>query len=202
MTTQTSFLDTSGGNISTWLRFTLVFLIVAGLVYPLVTTVLAGILFPRQAQGSLIEQDGVVIGSSLVGQQFAGEQYFIGRPSAADYDPTGVSGSNLAVSNPELRSRAEATSREIAAREGVEPSVIPVDLIAASGSGIDPHISSEAAALQVPRVAQVRGMDEKQVLELISEYTQRGPLGLGMPGVNVLELNLALDNLAPDSLTP
>ena len=189
-------MDSTGGTPSTWLRFTLVFLTVAGLIYPLVTTLVAGVLFPEQAQGSLIEQGGVVVGSSLVGQQFAGEQYFIGRPSAAAYDPTGVSGSNLAVSNPELRSRAGATSREIAAREGVAPSAIPVDLIAASGSGIDPHISPEAAALQAPRVAGVRGIDEAQVTELVDEYTKRGPLGLGKPGVNVLELNLALDNLA------
>ena len=190
-------LDSTGGTPAIWLRFTLVFLIVAGLIYPFVTTLLAGVLFPRQAQGSLIEQGGTVVGSSLVGQQFAGDQYFVGRPSAADYDPTGVSGSNLAASNPALRSRAEATSQEIAAREGVEPATIPVDLVAASGSGIDPHISPEAAALQVARVAQTRGLGEAQVSQLVAEHTERGPLGLGQPGVNVLELNLALDNLNP-----
>lgn len=195
-------LDTTGGKPSTWLRFTLVMLVLAGLVYPLVTTLIAGALFPWQAAGSLIERNGVLVGSRLVGQQFAAEGYFIGRPSAADYDPTNVSGSNLAVSNPELRVRATQTSQEIAEREGVEPSQIPVDLIAASGSGIDPHISPEAAALQVPRVAAARGLTAEQVMALIDANTHRGPLNLGQPGVNVLELNLALDNLVQSSVNP
>ena len=189
-------LDTSGGSAGTFIRFTLVFLVLAGFIYPFVTTLVAGALFPQRAQGSLIERDGVVVGSSLVGQLFAGEGYFIGRPSAASYDPTSVSGSNLAVSNPTLRERAEATSQEIAAREGVARSEIPVDLIAASGSGIDPHISPEAARLQLSRVAAARGLSEAQVGDLINEHTERGPLGLGEPGVNVLELNLALDAFA------
>lgn len=204
MTTQppSTTLDTTGGKLSTWLRFTLVMLVLAGLVYPLVTTLMAGALFPWQAEGSLIERNGVLVGSRLVGQQFAAEGYFIGRPSAADYDPANVSGSNLAVSNPELRVRATQTSQEIAEREGVEPSQIPVDLIAASGSGIDPHISPEAAALQVPRVAAARGLTAEQVMALIDANTHRGPLNLGQPGVNVLELNLALDNLVQSSVNP
>ena len=190
-------LDNTGGNPATWLKFTLIFMILAGIVYPLVTTFIAGTLFPHQANGSLIERDNEIIGSSLVGQSFSSLQYFIGRPSAAGdgYNPTSVSGSNWAVSNPSLRERAEATSAEIAAREGVSPEQIPVDLIAASGSGIDPHISPEAAALQIPRVAEARGLDPSQVQELMAMYTKRNPLGIGMPVVNVLELNLALDDL-------
>ena len=121
----------------------------------------------------------------------------MGRPSAAGdgYNPTSVSGSNLAVSNPSLRERATATSAEIAAREGVTPEQIPADLIAASGSGVDPHISPEAAALQVSRVAEARGLTVEQVQTLVAEHTERNALGLGMPAVNVLGLNLALDGL-------
>lgn len=188
-------LDTSGGHALHWLRFTLVFLVLAGLVYPVATTLLGGALFPRQANGSLIERGGRVVGSSLVGQPFRGEQYFVGRPSAAGagYDPTSASGSNLAPSNPALRERVEADSAVIARREGVRPDRIPADLLAASGSGLDPHISPAAAELQVARVAEVRGVPEARVRELVAEHTERGPLDLGRPGVNVLRLNLALD---------
>lgn len=192
-------LDATGGNVLTWLRFTLLFLLICGLLYPVVTTLIVGAIFPRQANGSLIERNGVVVGSSLVGQSFQSPQYFIGRPSTAGdgYNPTSVSGSNLAVSNPSLRERAVATSSEIAEREDVSPQQIPVDLIAASGSGIDPHISPEAAALQIPRVAEVRGLTTEQVQTLVNQHTERNPLGLGMPAVNVLGLNLALDGLNP-----
>ncbi len=196
---QTETLDRSGGGFSTWLRFALLFLILCGLVYPSVTTRLGGALFPRQAQGSLLERDGVVVGSELVGQAFSGEGYFIGRPSAAGdgYDPTSLSGSNWAASNPDLRARAEASSAEIAAQENVDPSEIPVDLIAASGSGVDPHISPAAARLQVLRVAETRGLGAAQVQQLIDENTERSPISLGQTGVNVLTLNLALDALSP-----
>ncbi len=175
------------------MRFTVFFMLLCGLVYPALTVLVAHALFPRQAEGSLIERGGAVVGSALVGQAFTGDGYFIGRPSAAGYDPRNVAGSNLAVSNPELRARAEATSAAIAAREGVSADRIPVDLIAASGSGIDPHISPAAAELQAPRVARARGLPLAQVRAMIARATQRGPLGLGRPGVNVLELNLALD---------
>jgi potassium-transporting ATPase KdpC subunit len=190
-------LEDTGGNILIWLRFTPLFMILCGLVYPFVTTLIAGGLFPGQANGSLIERNGVVVGSSLVGQSFQSSEYFIGRPSAAGdgYNPTSVSGSNLAASNPSLRERATTTSAEIAKREGVTPDQIPVDLIAASGSGIDPHISPKAAALQIPRVAEARGLSSQQVQTLVTENTERNALSLGMPAVNVLELNLALDEL-------
>jgi K+-transporting ATPase ATPase C chain len=178
-----------------WLRFTLLWLVLAGLLYPLVTTLAAGSLFPRQANGSLIEQGGKVVGSALVGQTFTGDTYFVGRPSAAGagYDPTNASGSNLAVSNPALRERVQAGAREIAARENVAASQIPVDLLTSSGAGLDPHISPAGAELQVARVARVRGLDAAQVRALVAANTERGALGLGQPGVNVLRLNLALD---------
>ncbi len=184
-----------GGSVSSPVRFALSFLVLCGLVYPFVTTRVGGLLFPRQAEGSLIERGGTVVGSELVGQPFSGAGYFIGRPSAAGdgYDPTSMSGSNQSVSNPDLRARAKASSAEIARREGVTPEEIPTDLVAASGSGIDPHISPAAARLQVARIAEARGLEPGQVQSLITEHTQRGPLGLGQPGVNVLTLNLALD---------
>lgn len=179
----------------TWLRFALAWLVLGGLLYPAVTTLFAGALFPRQANGSLIERSGRVVGSALVGQPFSGERYFIGRPSAAGagYDPVNASGSNLAVSNPALRERAQATAREIAAREGVALGAIPGDLLTASGSGLDPHISPAGAELQVPRIARVRGLSEARVRELVAGATERGALGLGQSAVNVLRLNLALD---------
>jgi K+-transporting ATPase ATPase C chain len=182
-------------GVLSWLRFTLLWLALAGLLYPLVTTLAAGALFPRQANGSLIEQGGKVVGSALVGQTFTGNTYFVGRPSAAGagYDPTNASGSNLAVSNPALRERAQAGAREIAARENVAASQIPVDLLTTSGAGLDPHISPAGAELQVARVARVRALDAAQVRALVAANTERGALGLGQPGVNVLRLNLALD---------
>ena len=184
-----------GGSVSSPIRFALFFLVLCGLVYPFVTTRVGGLLFPRQAEGSLIEQNGTVVGSELVGQPFSGQGYFIGRPSAAGdgYDPLSLSGSNWAASNPDLRARAETSSAEIAEREGVTTEEIPADLVAASGSGVDPHVSVAAARLQVARVAAARGLTPEQVQALVTEHTQRGPFGLGQPGVNVLTLNLVLD---------
>lgn len=196
---KTEALDHRGGTPFSQLGFALVFTALCGLAYPVVTTLLGGWLFPYQAQGSLLEHGGQVVGSALVGQPFHGEDYFTGRPSAAGdgYDPMSAAGSNLAVSNPALRERAEASSSEIAAREGVLPEQIPVDLIAASGSGLDPHISPASARLQIPRVAQARGLSEAELIELVAAHTERNPLGLGQPGVNVLTLNLGLDMRAP-----
>ncbi|PTA69077.1 potassium-transporting ATPase subunit KdpC [Deinococcus arcticus] len=186
-------------GFSSWLRFALLWLVLGGLAYPALTTVTAHTLFPRQANGSLLTKNGRVVGSALVGQPFRGEAYFIGRPSAAGtgYDPVNVSGSNLAVSNPALRERVQAAAQAIAAREGVTPGQIPADLLTASGSGIDPHISPAGADLQVARVARARGLDAAQVRALVTQATERAPLGLGQRGVNVLRLNLALDALAP-----
>jgi potassium-transporting ATPase KdpC subunit len=189
-------LDSSGGNPVTWILFAVLMTLVFGLLYPLITTLLGQAIFPFQAKGSLIERNGSVVGSTLIGQSFSGVQYFVGRPSSAGkgYDPTSASGSNLAASNPTLRERAEASAKEIAAREGVPPERIPVDLIAASGSGLDPHISVAAAELQIPRVAKARAITEDAVRAAVQANTQGATLGvLGQARVNVLGLNLALD---------
>lgn len=190
-----SKLDSIGGNIAIWLRFTVVWMVLCGLVYPTLTTLLAGAIFPKQAQGSLIEQSGKIIGSELIGQPFSGERYFSGRPSAAGigYDPRSASGTNWAVSNPALRERVQKDAQVIAKREGISVEQIPPDLLAASGSGLDPHISPQAAQIQIARVARARGLSERQVRQLVEQNTQQGILG--HPRVNVLKLNLALDAL-------
>ena len=193
MNPQTPELDSSGGNPITWLSFTLIMTLLFGLVYPVGTTLLGQALFPFQATGSILPDNR---GSSLIGQLFSGPQYFIGRPSSAGagYDPTSASGSNLAVSNPALRQRAQNTAKEIAARENVSSSAIPVDLIAASGSGLDPHISLAAAELQIARVAKARAITLKAVREAVQLQTEQPLLGVfGLARVNVLQLNLALD---------
>lgn len=181
----------------TALRGALVLILLCGGLYPLAAVLLGGTLFPAQATGSLITRDGRVIGSALVGQPFAAPGYFQGRPSAAGHDPMAAAGSNLASSNPALRARAAATAAAIATAEGVAPEAIPIDLVAASGSGMDPHISPEAARIQIRRVAGVRGLPEAQVAELVSRLTEGPALSvLGQPRVHLLQLNLALDALS------
>jgi K+-transporting ATPase ATPase C chain len=198
MDTTTPNLDARGGSPLSWLRFAAVGVIGAGLLYPALATFAGQALFPAQARGSLIERDGVVIGSRLVAQPFADARYFQPRPSAAGFNPTAAAGSNLAPSNPALRERIAASSAEIAAREGVAASAIPADLVTASGSGLDPHLSPAAARLQVPRVARARGLAEASVQDAVDANTQAPTLGVfGQARVNVLELNLALDTLAP-----
>lgn len=179
------------------MRAAIVFMVLCGLLYTGVATFLGGLLFPHQATGSLIERNGEIIGSRLVGQPFASPQYFYGRPSAADYDPTATGGSNLAPSNPELRDRVRADSDRIQIKERISADNIPVDLVAASGAGLDPEISSAAARLQAPRVAAARGVALQTVLEAIERHTHGPQWGVfGQPRVNVLLLNLALDHLA------
>ncbi len=179
------------------LRGALVLMVLCGGLYPLFTVSVGAILFPYQSTGSLIERNGKVIGSALVGQPFSAPGYFQGRPSAAGYDPFAVSGSNWAPSNPALRERAAASSKAIADADGVAPTAIPVDLIAASASGIDPHISPEAAEIQIDRVTAARGLPRATVAALVAARVQRPVLGvLGQPRVNVLQLNLALDALS------
>ena len=187
-------LDDSGGGWLPSLVFSAVFVVACGLVYPAVSTLLGGALFPHQANGSLIERDGRVVGSSLVAQPFADARYFQPRPSAAGYDPKALSGSNLASSNPALRERVEKDSAAVAARESVAAIQIPSDLVTASGSGIDPHISPAAAQVQAARVAHARGVPFADVEAAIKAHTQKPTLGVfGAARVNVLELNLALD---------
>ncbi|MEO1817913.1 potassium-transporting ATPase subunit KdpC [Pseudomonas sp.] len=200
MTTDLFRTPSISSQLLTALRAAVLFLVLCGLGYTGVATFLGGLLFPQQATGSLIERNGQIVGSRLVGQAFAGEAYFYGRPSAANYDPTATGGSNLAPSNPALRERAMGDSARIQAKEGVSADNIPVELLAASGAGLDPDISPAAARLQAPRVAAARGLPEQAVLAAIEQQVQGPQWGLfGQTRVNVLLLNLALDDLADNA---
>jgi potassium-transporting ATPase KdpC subunit len=169
-----------------------------GLVYPLAMTGVAQVLFPNRADGSLVKRDGEVVGSRLIGQNFSGPRYFHPRPSAAGdgYDAMSSSASNLGPTNPDLISEVRKRVAAYRAENRVPAgTAVPADAVTASGSGLDPHISVANARLQAPRVANARGMSVASVLDLIDEHTDGRSLGfLGEPGVNVLELNLALDS--------
>jgi len=177
---------------------TLVTTLMFGVVYPLAVTGLAQILFPRQANGQLIERDGKLVGSRIIGQPFTSEWYFHSRPSAAGtgYDPLASGGSNLAPTNHLLIERVQSEAARTAKESPGVP--IPVDLVTASGSGLDPHITPAAAEFQVPRVARARGIPEDEVRTLVASHTHGRDFGLfGEPRVNVLELNLDLDASHP-----
>ncbi|MEQ1502046.1 MAG: potassium-transporting ATPase subunit C [Myxococcota bacterium] len=177
-------------------RFSLVWILAVGLAWPLATTVVGGLLFPHRATGSVVVRDGVAVGSELVGQPFVSDRYLIGRPSTCAFDPFALAGSNQAASNPDLRTRAAAASAAIAAREGVAREVIPVELVAASGSCIDPDLTVPGAALQLPRIARARKLPVDRVeAVLTAQLRGTGPLALGPARVNVLAFNLALDDL-------
>ncbi|MBZ5659199.1 MAG: potassium-transporting ATPase subunit KdpC [Acidobacteriia bacterium] len=182
--------------ISIWM--TIATTILLGVVYPFVVTVLAQVLFPSQANGSLITLNGKVVGSRLIGQPFSSPGYFRSRPSAAGngYDAQNSGGSNLGPTNKSLIDRVSGDAQKAQAENPASP--VPMDLITTSGSGLDPHISPAAAAFQAPRVAKERGMTEADVTTLIAKHTEPRQLGfLGEPRVNVLELNLDLDAVHP-----
>ena len=177
-----------------------VFTVLCGLVYPLLVTGIGQVAFDDQADGSLIERDGVVVGSSLIGQPFTSPEYFHPRPSAAGdgYDAAASSGSNLGPTNPDFLVMVQERVDAYRAENGLGADTpVPVDAVTASGSGLDPHISVRNAVLQAPRVAAERGLAVEEVQAAIADHTTSRPLGiLGDPGVNVLELNLALDDAA------
>lgn len=179
-------------------RFTIVTTVLMGLIYPLLITGIAQIVFPRKANGQLVEKQGVFVGSRLIGQPFTGPAYFHSRPSAAGtgYDATSSGGSNYGPTNKALIERVRADVQKAHAENPSMP--IPADLVTASGSGLDPDISPAAADFQVPRVARERSMSEAEVRSLVHQYIKGRQFGLlGEPRVNVLELNLALDAARP-----
>jgi K+-transporting ATPase ATPase C chain len=174
----------------------LVALLAMGLLYSLAGAGLGRVLFPRQATGSIVERDGVAVGSTLVAQPFADARYFQPRPSAASYDPMAAAGSNQARTNPDLRKRIAEATAQVAARDGIAAMDVPGELVTQSGSGTDPELSPAGVQVQVARVAAARKLPPDVVAKLVAEHTQTRQFGLlGEPRVNVLELNLALDTL-------
>ena len=192
---QTSLQD--HGVLRASLVFAVVILLGMGLLYSLAGTAIGSLLFPQQANGSIVSRDGKPVGSLLVAQPFADARYFQPRPSAAGYNPMSAAGSNHARSNPDLSKRLAEARAAVAARDGIAAQDVPGELVTQSGSGIDPHISPRGAAIQLNRIASARGLHPDAVAALVARHTEPPQFGLfGQPRVNVLQLNLALDQLA------
>ncbi|HKT25405.1 MAG TPA: potassium-transporting ATPase subunit KdpC [Terriglobales bacterium] len=185
-------------NLITSIRMTVVTTILLGIIYPLVVTAVAQGLFHDQANGQLIYQNGTIVGSRIIGQPFLSENYFHSRPSAAGsgYDAANSGASNLAPTNHALIDRVNSS---VAQYQSENPGqLVPIDLVTTSGSGLDPHITPAAAEFQIPRLAKARGLSESQLHSLVARHTEGRQFGfLGEPRVNVLELNLELDSIAP-----
>jgi potassium-transporting ATPase KdpC subunit len=185
-------------NLITAVLMTIATTIVFGLVYPLMVTVLAQVIFPKQANGQLIQKDGKTIGSRIIGQGFSGPEYFHSRPSAAGngYDAANSAGSNLGPTNKKLIDRVNSDVATAQAENPGQP--VPIDLVTTSASGFDPHITPAAAEFQLPRVAKERGTTVEQLRPLVAKHTESRQLGvLGEARVNVLELNLELNERFP-----
>jgi len=178
-------------------RMLLVLTILTGVIYPLAITLAAQAIFPARANGSLVTQNGVVVGSALIGQDNHDSRYFWGRPSAVNDNPLPSGGSNLGPTSDTLAAQVQQREADFRAANHVPDDVaVPADMLFASASGLDPHISPEAAQLQIGRVAAARGLSAEQVAALVTQYTEAPQLGfLGQPRVNVLLLNLALDDV-------
>jgi len=177
----------------------LVLTVITGVLYPLLVTAIAQVAFPRQANGSLIHQNGKAVGSELIGQQFESPRYFWGRLSATTpaYNASASSGSNYGPLHPGLEKQVKARLAALRKADPANDALVPVDLVTASGSGLDPHISPAAALYQARRVARMRGLSENEVRKLVTRYTQARTGGvLGEARVNVLQLNMALDRLS------
>jgi potassium-transporting ATPase KdpC subunit len=187
-------------NLWTSLLMTVATTVLFGLVYPLIVTALAQLIFPHKADGQLILKNGTVVGSGLIGQGFSGPEYFHSRPSAAGngYDAANSAGSNLGPTNQKLLDRVKA---DVTSAQAENPSVpVPIDLVTTSASGFDPHITPAAAEFQVARVANSRGISTEQVRALVTKHTEGRQFGiLGEPRANVLELNLDLDKRFPSA---
>ncbi|MBP2630417.1 MAG: kdpC [Firmicutes bacterium] len=187
-------------ELNSAIRMLILMTVVLGVIYPLGMTVFAQMIFPVQANGSLIYKQGTLVGSKLIGQNFSSDRYFHGRPSAAGedgYDAASSAGSNLGPTSKKLLSRIDERAKALRQDNGLaNDAIVPSDLVTASGSGLDPHITALAAKVQVPRVAQARSISEEQVLVLIEKNTENPRIGfLGEKRVNVVSLNLALDDV-------
>lgn len=187
-------------DLKSAIRLFLVFSIITGLVYPLLVTELAQNLMPEKAKGSMLTVDGMVVGSDLIGQEFVSPGYFHGRPSAVGYAANGSGASNLGPTSAKLMEQTGQRVKEIRQENNLsEDAAVPADSVLASGSGLDPHISLDAAMQQVPRIANTRGMNQSEVLDLVRRNVESSQLSiLGQERLNVLKLNLALDEITKD----